>query len=364
MRFSANVITVLGARPQFVKASALSRAFAAAGISERLLHTGQHYDEGMSGIFFSELGLPEPCWNLACGGLSQGAMTAAMLQGIERILIDEKPEMVVVYGDTNSTLAGALAAAKLHIPVAHVEAGLRSFNRRMPEELNRICTDNLSDLLFCSSERGCAQLASEGITRGVHVTGDIMADVFFAILTKVRSGDRPPVKVTLPSSPWALMTLHREANTTDPQNLRNIFDALKGSGIPVIFPVHPRTLRLMSEASLNPPPNVQCIEPAGYGELVALLDGCSMVLTDSGGLQKEAYWAEKPCITLRDETEWTELLDSGWNVLTGTSQQKIAAALGSPPRGSSHPPLYGNGRAAERMVEIVLSFLQRNSTAG
>ncbi|HEX2748637.1 MAG TPA: UDP-N-acetylglucosamine 2-epimerase (non-hydrolyzing) [Verrucomicrobiales bacterium] len=359
-----NVITVLGARPQFVKASALSRAFAAAGVSERLLHTGQHYDEEMSGVFFSELGIPEPRWNLACGGLSQGAMTAAMLQGIERILIDESPEMVIVYGDTNSTLAGALAAAKLHIPVAHVEAGLRSFNRRMPEELNRICTDNLSGLLFCSSERGRAQLASEGITGGVHVTGDIMADVFFTALAKVRSGDRPPLKVTIPSSPWALMTLHREANTSDPQNLRSIFAALDGSGIPVIFPVHPRTLHLMAGASLQPPPNVQCIEPAGYGELVALLDGCTVVLTDSGGLQKEAYWAEKPCITLRDETEWTELLETGWNVLTGASQQKITAALHSPPRGFSHPPLYGDGHAADRMVEIIVSFLQRNPTAG
>jgi UDP-N-acetylglucosamine 2-epimerase len=357
-----NVITVLGARPQFVKASALSRAFTAAGASERIIHTGQHYDEGMSGVFFSELGLPEPHWNLGCGGLTQGAMTGAMLQGIERILMEEKPQMVVVFGDTNSTLAGALAAAKLHIPVAHVEAGLRSFNRRMPEEVNRICTDHLSDLLFCSSEKGLTQLASEGITRGVHVTGDIMADVFHTALAKVRAaGGNGGTDV--PQEPWALMTLHRESNTADPVNLQNIFGALAGSGIPVIFPVHPRTVRMMSGFSVTPPANVRCIDPAGYGELIGLLDRCAMVLTDSGGLQKEAFWAGKPCITLRDETEWTELVETGWNVLTGASRQKIAAAIQTPPRGSSHPPLYGDGHAAERMVEIIETFLRQNRPA-
>jgi UDP-GlcNAc3NAcA epimerase len=235
-----NVITVLGALPQFVKAPALSRALAAAGAAEKIIHTGQHYDAGMSGNFFSELGIPEPRWDLGCGGSTQGAMTGAMLQGIERILMDERPDIVVVYGDTNSTLAGALAAAKLHIPVAHVEAGLRSFNRRMPEELNRICTDHLADLNFCSSAAGCEVLAKEGITRGVHLTGDIMADVPFAALAKAGPFSLPGVPH---GSRWALLTLHRQENTGSPKNLRNNFEALSGWNAPVCFPLHPRTRR-------------------------------------------------------------------------------------------------------------------------
>lgn len=353
-----HVITVIGARPQFVKASALSRALAAAGISERIIHTGQHYDPGMSNVFFAELGIPEPAWNLHCGGGLQGAMTGAMLTGIEKVLVEERPDMVVVFGDTNSTLAGALAAAKLHIPVAHVEAGLRSFNRRMPEELNRVCTDQLSDLLFCSSEKGKSQLASEGIIRGVHVTGDIMADVFYAALADVRARGIPANGSGLPQAPWALMTLHRAGNTDDAATLQSVFETLAAGGIPVVFPVHPRTQAMMKASSITPPRGVHCIEPVGYRELVSLLDGCDFVLTDSGGLQKEAYWAGKPCITLREETEWTELVESGWNVLTGTSGDAITAALQSPPRGMVRPELYGDGKAANRIASVIASFLQ------
>jgi UDP-N-acetylglucosamine 2-epimerase len=352
------VILVLGARPQFIKAAPLSAALSAAGIGVRILHTGQHYDHEMSGAFFDELGLMPPQWNLECGGGSHGAMTGAMLSGIETVLVTERPDAVVVVGDTNSTLAGALAAAKLHIPVAHVEAGLRSGNRRMPEELNRICTDHLSDLLFCSSESGRTQLAAEGITRGVHVTGDVMADVFFTTLEKVRARRDPPPRPVPAPDKWALMTLHRPENTDAPDRLRAIFAALGSSGIPVVFPMHPRVALATKAAGLTPPPNVRCSDPAAYGELVALLDACSLVLTDSGGLQKEAYWAGKPCITLRDETEWTELVAFGWNVVTGASEDAILAAIQSPSRPESHPPLYGDGRAAVRIAELVAGFLR------
>jgi UDP-GlcNAc3NAcA epimerase len=356
MPININIITIIGARPQFVKASALSRALAAAGLQEKIIHTGQHYDAGMSGIFFTELGIPEPHWNLGCGGLSQGAMTGAMLTGIERILMDEKPDAVVVYGDTNSTLAGALAAVKLHIPVAHVEAGLRSHNRRMPEEINRICTDHVSTLLFCSSSTGANLLASEGVTKGVHITGDVMADVFLRVLGEVRR-DAALFKglASMASLPerFALMTLHRAENTDAPERLKAILKGVSTSPVPVVFPVHPRTLKTMRELNVSLPENVISCEPVGYREMTALVNSAEFILTDSGGLQKEAYWAEKPCVTLRDETEWTETVENGWNLLTGADADRITAALASPPRTASRPALYGDGKAAERMVNLL-----------
>jgi UDP-GlcNAc3NAcA epimerase len=355
-----NVITVLGARPQFVKASALSRALAAAGLQEKIIHTGQHYDAGMSGIFFTELGIPEPHWNLGCGGLSQGAMTGAMLTRIERILMDERPDAVVVYGDTNSTLAGALAAVKLHIPVAHVEAGLRSHNRRMPEEINRICTDHVSTLLFCSSSTGADLLATEGVTRGVHITGDVMADVFLRVLAEVRADaalfKSVPGVNALPER-FALLTLHRAENTDAPERLSSIFKGISRSPVPIVFPVHPRTLKTMQQLKISLPENVISCEPVGYREMAALVNAAEFILTDSGGLQKEAYWAEKPCVTIRDETEWTETIESGWNTLTGADTGRIIAAVASPPRNTSRPALYGDGQAADRMVSLLKSLL-------
>lgn len=343
-----SVILIVGARPQFIKASPLCSALSAAGCGVKILHTGQHFDTGMSDVFFKEFSLPAPEWNLGFGGGPHGSMTGAMLTGIESVLMEETPDCAVVFGDTNSTLAGALAAAKLHLCVAHVEAGLRSGNRRMPEELNRICTDHLSDLLFCSSEAGRVNLAAEGITRGVEVTGDIMADVFHQTLDRARAA--APVE-----SAEVLLTLHRAENTDDPARLRGIVEALRLYGAPVIFPVHPRTRRALDAGGIPLPSNVRCTDPVGYSEMVKLLDACRVVLTDSGGLQKEAYWAGKPCIVLRDETEWTELTSAGWAVLTGANTAAILAALANPPVGTSGLRLYGDGRAAQVIAASILS---------
>lgn len=348
---SVSVIVIAGARPQFIKAAPVVAALGQAGMAVRLIHTGQHYDSGMSAVFFEELEIPQPQWNLGCGGGTHGAMTGAMLTGIEAILMEQKPGMTVVFGDTNSTLAGALAAAKLHIPVAHVEAGLRSGNRRMPEELNRICTDHLSDLLFCSSESGRAQLASEGITRGVHVCGDVMADVFHA-------AGRKAVAVPAVTGPFAVLTLHRAENTDSPENLSAILAAIARSGMRVLFPVHPRTEKLMADSGVALPPNLECREPCGYLEMAALLGACSFVMTDSGGLQKEAYWAGKPCLTLRTETEWDELAATGWNVVTGADSASILRHMQDPPHGIlPRPELYGDGRAAGRVAAVIREFL-------
>lgn len=354
---SASLIVIAGARPQFIKAAPVVTALKAAGMQARILHTGQHYDHRMSAVFFGELDLPEPHWHLGCGGGPHGAMTGAMLTEIEKVIMAENPDMIVVFGDTNSTLAGALAAAKLHIPVAHVEAGLRSGNRRMPEELNRICTDHLSDLLFCSSEAGRTQLADEGITRGVEVTGDVMADVFFATLEKA-----PSVSAAIGTESFALLTLHRAENTEDAGNLRAIFAAVAESGRRVVFPVHPRTKQLMDDAGLTLPAKIECREPSGYTDMISLLGACDLVLTDSGGLQKEAYWAGRPCITLRRETEWTELVASGWNVLAGADTAAILHAMRHPPRGETRPVLYGDGRASIRVADGIRGYLAESSS--
>lgn len=350
---SGGVIVVVGARPQFVKAAPVCAALAARGLSVRILHTGQHYDAAMSDVFFEELGIPGPAWNLGCGGGTHGAMTGAMLAGIEKVLLEAPPDMVLVFGDTNSTLAGALAAAKLHISVAHVEAGLRSHNRRMPEELNRICTDHLSDLLFCSSETGRDLLAGEGITRGVHVAGDVMADVFFQTLSRVRAA----APASSPAGPSALLTLHRAENTDDPVRLRAIFQALEQSGLDIVFPMHPRTRGVLAALAYSLPANVRVVEALGYHEMIALLDSSSLVLTDSGGLQKEALWAGKPCVTLRDETEWPETVASGWNIVTGADPEVILSALRRPPPAGTPPTLYGDGNASGRIAGIVSQAL-------
>lgn len=355
---SYEAILILGARPQFIKAAPLCEALTGAGITVRILHSGQHYDANMSEVFFAELGIPAPSWNLECGGGAHGAMTGAMLAGIEQILTAERPDIVIVVGDTNTTLAGALAAAKLLIPVAHVEAGLRSGNRRMPEEQNRVCVDHLADLLFCSSQRGRLQLEREAITEGVTVTGDIMADVFFATQKSIRETPETLDRLGLPEPPWTLMTLHRAANTDDPERIREVFRGVELGGLKVVFPVHPRTCRVMAHFLISPPPNVCCIDAVSYRECVALLERASLVLTDSGGLQKEAYWAGKPCITLRAETEWTELIETGWNILTDTEPEAIAAAIQNPPVGPHRPAVYGDGCAGARMAEAILNYLK------
>lgn len=348
------IVSIVGARPQFVKAAPVGRALDRAGVTEVLLHTGQHYDPGMSGVFFDELGIRHPHYNLEVGSGSHAAQTAAMLVGIENVLVKEHPAVVLIYGDTNSTLAGAMAAAKLHFPVAHVEAGLRSFNRAMPEEINRVVADSLSTLLFCPTGMAARNLAREGITEGVHIVGDVMYDAVLWAAERVGSGIPEIVsRLGLMPGEYLLATVHRASNTDDPANLAAIVAALSNSGETVVFPVHPRTRKAIAISGIVMGGNVMPIEPVSYLEMIALEKHARAILTDSGGVQKEALWLGVPCVTLRDETEWVETVEAGWNTLAGTDTARILAALRLPrPHGTPLQP-YGDGRAAERIVEIL-----------
>lgn len=313
---SIRLITVVGARPQFIKAAAVSRAIAADGrVDETLVHTGQHYDDNMSDVFFRELAIPAPKHHLGLGGASHGAMTGRMLEAIEAILLLEKPDGVLVYGDTNSTLAGALAAAKLHIPVIHVEAGLRSFNKKMPEEINRILTDHVSGLLLCPTETAVANLAAEGVSAGVFMVGDVMHDAtLFAIDRQSENASLPDALGLKPG--FVVLTLHRAENTDDGTKLHRILEFVRreAMGRTIVFPVHPRTRAAMERYKLETA-GLLLVEPLGYFDLHGLLAASSLIMTDSGGLQKEAYFHRKPCITLREETEWVETIHAGWNRL-------------------------------------------------
>jgi UDP-N-acetylglucosamine 2-epimerase len=355
--------SIVGARPQFIKLAPLSAALRAGGgradtVEEVILHTGQHYDERMSATFFAELAIPEPDYNLEIGSGPHGMQTGRMLEALEEVLVKERPDGVVVFGDTNSTLAGALAAAKLHIPTAHVEAGLRSFNRSMPEEVNRVVTDHLSDRLYCPTETARGHLASEGITRGVEVVGDVMYDVLLAVRPGLaRRAAQVLAQVGVTPGGYVLLTVHRAANTDDPAAMRRIADAMGAVGLPVIFPVHPRTRKLMQEYGLTWAPSVHLIEPAGYGDMLALQEAASCVATDSGGVQKEAFFLGTPCVTLREETEWTETVASGWNVLVGNESEAIVAAVHRPrPAPPAHNP-FGTGDAALRIAASLRAWL-------
>ncbi len=340
-----NLLTVVGARPQFIKASVVSRALHDANISEVIVHTGQHYDLEMSGIFWEELGLPTPSVNLEVGSATHGLQTARIMERLEAHILEQssRPDGLVLYGDTNSTIAGALVASKLHIPVIHIEAGLRSFNRKMPEEINRILTDHCSDLLFCSSETGSAQLRKEGIETSVFVSGDVMYDAqttFSKIaLEKIKRSELIP---DIPGD-YILMTVHRPANTDYPERLKSILSAIQKLDTTVVWPVHPRNSEQLKKYTL--PSNLVPIKPVSYFGMIVLLKNSEKVLTDSGGLQKEAYWMRKQCLTLREETEWVETLECGWNTLTGASTDKILTAYQSQPN-CDWKPLYGNGHAA------------------
>ncbi len=359
------IVIVVGARPQFIKAAAVSRAIRAhngedvrsgGSIREVLVHTGQHYDYLMSEVFFRELGLSQPDYNLEVGSGSHGTQTGLMLSRLDEILSKEEPDWVVVYGDTNSTLAGALAAAKLHVPVAHVEAGLRSFNRRMPEEINRVLTDHISHLLFCPTETSVRNLTAEGISEGVHLVGDVMCDTLlhYFPLAERRSTILRDLGL---DSRFALCTVHRAENTDDPARLEGILTALNrlaADGFDMILPIHPRTRsRLKDQPHFAPHPRLRIIDPVGYGDLLVLAKHAHVVLTDSGGLQKEAYLMSVPCVTLRDETEWLETVETGWNTLVGTSPDRIVAAarLSVAPAGGRG--LYGDGFAASKIVRIL-----------
>jgi UDP-GlcNAc3NAcA epimerase len=343
------VATVVGARPQFVKAAAVSRAFAQAGIRETLIHTGQHYDANMSDIFFEELEIPAPKLHLGIGGGGHGHMTGAMLAKLEEAFIAEKPAAVLVYGDTNSTIAGALAAAKLHIPVIHSEAGLRSFNRRMPEELNRVVTDHVSALLLCPTQTAIANLSNEGITKGVHHVGDVMFDATRFAIERSRKTSCILETLGLKGNRFAVCTLHRAENTDDPQRLAALLAFLEtnAEGRTIVFPVHPRTRKVLAASGLATR-GLMIIDPLGYFDLHRLLADCELVLTDSGGLQKEAYFHRKPCITLREETEWVETVEAGWNRLWSGPD------FASPRKNISD---YGLGDAARRTVELIRPML-------
>lgn len=347
------VVTVIGARPQFVKASPLSRVLRQQH-QEILVHTGQHYDAGMSDVFFAELGMPAPDYHLNIGSGAHGAQTGAMLNAVEGVLLSERPDAVLVYGDTNSTLAGALAAAKLTIPIAHVEAGLRSFNRAMPEEINRVVADHLATWLFAPAEVASQNLAREGITAGVSIVGDIMIDALE--LHRAAAQARPSIlpELKLADQPYYLCTIHRADNTDDAAALASIMSGLNALPRPVLFPAHPRTKARLQEFGIVPGQNVVMIAPVGYLDMLRLLQDAACVVTDSGGVQKEAYYLGRPCVTLRSETEWVETLETGWNRLSGIAPQEIVSAVRSmdaaETRNLAHPDLYGDGKAAQRIV--------------
>lgn len=341
------ILTLIGARPQFVKAAVVSKAFLENAIPETIVHSGQHYDEKMSKVFWDELGIPQPAFNLHAGSGSHAVQTAKMMTGLEEIIkgLPEQPRAVLLYGDTNTTVAGSLVASKLHIPVIHVEAGLRSFNRNMPEEINRVVTDHLSDLLFCPSDSAVAQLAREGITEGVHNVGDVMYDAFLTFFALAQKLGQYPLQM---EEPFTLLTLHRPANTDDPGRLLGILEELSGLSSKVVWPVHPRNQEHLK--SLQIPDNLIITQPFSYLEMLLVLNNCTNVITDSGGLQKEAYWAKKPCLTLRTETEWVETLEGGWNTLV--SIEELSQKFGTIPF-SDWQPLYGTGNAARFIAETI-----------
>jgi UDP-GlcNAc3NAcA epimerase len=345
------VVTILGARPQFVKAATVSRELKKVGVHEVIVHTGQHFDANMSQVFFDEMEIPQPDYNLEISGLNHGAMTGRMLEKIEEVLIKEKPDYVLVYGDTNSTLAGALAASKLHISVAHIEAGLRSFEMKMPEEVNRILTDRISSILFCPTTTAIKNLEVEGYNNfncKVVLSGDVMFDAVQYYQSKIETHSTIIERENLTQKSFVLATLHRAENTNDSKRLIEICQAFNeiNQKVKVVLPLHPRTKAFLTSQNIKL--NAHVIDPVGYFDMLALLRNCKMVLTDSGGLQKEAYFFEKFCITLRDQTEWIELIDAGVNALAGADRKKIIS-LFDENIGKTiklKEGLYGNGNAA------------------
>lgn len=348
------ILTIIGARPQFIKAAAVSKAFFEYGIGEKILHTGQHYDDNMSDIFFKELGLPNPAYNLNIGSSTHGQQTAEMLKNIEIILLSSRPDYVMVYGDTNSTLAGTLAAVKLHIPVVHVESGLRSFNRKMPEEINRIITDHSSDILFAPTEKAMSNLTKEGLgDRRLYLVGDVMFDMS-KIVEKLDSSVME--SLGLRKKEYVICTIHRAENTDDLDKFLNIFKALNdfGKKIKIIFPAHPRTYKCIEKYNVNCD-HIIMINPLGYVDMAHLIKNSSLVITDSGGVQKEAFFYNVPCVTLRDETEWVELIDSGWNVLCPVDNIEVMLHTFNESMGKNGNKinLYGNGDASYKIAEVL-----------
>lgn len=355
-----NLITVVGARPQFVKAAVVSRSIAApsvaGAISEKIVHTGQHFDASMSDIFFEELGLPAPSHHFGIGGGTHGQNTGRMIEAIERVLLEERPDWVLVYGDTDSTVAAALAASKIHLRIAHVEAGLRSRNRRMPEEINRILTDHASDLLLTPTVEATANLAREGIEGPAVVNvGDVMYDAAIQFGQQAERQSTILQRLGCESGSYTLATVHRQENADSREMLSAIVDAFAASSRPIVWPVHPRTRRRLDEFGIVLPHTVIATDPLGYLDMVKLEKHAWLIATDSGGLQKEAYFHGVPCVTMRQETEWVELVDSGWNILVPPLSGRLANALEtfSAPT-VERPEIYGDGRAGERIVHALL----------
>ena len=349
------ILSVVGNRPQFVKSLPLSLALRNADVEEIVVHTGQHYDRELSEVFFEELGLAPPAYRLEGGSGTHAEQTARMLPGIEQAVLSERPDWVLVYGDTNSTLAGALASAKAGAPVAHVEAGLRSFDHTMPEELNRMVVDRLSSLLLCPTKGAVKNLAAEGIERGVHDVGDVMLDanLRFAPLARERSSALANAEVE--PGRYLLLTLHREANVR-PEALARIAEGLGRLRETVVFPAHPRTRAALDDGAPALGDHVRLLPPVGYLDFAALASQARLVLTDSGGVQKEAYWYRVPCVTLRDATEWVETVETGWNRLVGSDPDLLEAAVKEAAAPGAHPDLYGDGRASERIADLLCTI--------
>jgi UDP-N-acetylglucosamine 2-epimerase len=372
------ILSIVGARPQFVKVAMMAEAItnqnekAETGphLEHVLVHTGQHYDPNLSDVFFSQLPLPEPHYNLGVGSGSHAQQTGELMKRIEHVLLKERPDVVVLYGDTNSTIAGALAASKLHIKLAHVEAGLRSFNRRMPEEINRVVADHLSDLLFCPTQTAINHLKNEGITKGVYLSGDVMLDAVLAFTAIANTRSRVLSTLSVAPSEYMVCTMHRAENTDGDQHIAKIVQLLTQIGRPVVFPMHPRTRdRLASSSQLREPAKslfstkyLYVINPVSYLDMLALTSNARLVLTDSGGLQKEAYFLGVPCLTLRGETEWTETLNNGWNRLVNAEPEQTIPLVESLWNGNGMRPLgrpnlaaFGGGQAAEFIVQQLAS---------
>lgn len=355
------ILTVLGARPQFIKAAAVSRQLQVLGIPETIVHTGQHFDQNMSDVFFSEMSIPAPAYNLNINSLNHGAMTGRMLEQVEEVILKEKPLAVMVYGDTNSTLAGALAAVKLHVRVVHVEAGLRSFNMAMPEEVNRILTDRISSLLFCPTDAAVANLKAEGFDgfkTQIVKCGDVMQDAAYFYLDKAKSSSKILERLELRSD-FILATIHRQENTDDTNNLKQIIEALNriNRKLRVVVPLHPRTRKILEPKRIKP--EFTIIDPVGYLDMLMLTSNSKLVMTDSGGLQKEAFFFGKHCITLREQTEWVELVEHGFNRLAGANAEAIYNAFSEMINKKTNfdIDLYGNGKASERIAHYIKQWL-------
>ncbi|NFA60917.1 UDP-N-acetylglucosamine 2-epimerase (non-hydrolyzing) [Clostridium sporogenes] len=346
------ILTVVGARPQFIKAAAVSNIIRKEH-KEILVHTGQHYDKNMSKVFFEELQIPKPDYNLEIGSGNHGEQTGKMLIDLEKIYLKEKPDLVLVYGDTNSTLAGALCASKLLIPVAHVEAGLRSFNMNMPEEQNRILTDHISKLLFVPTVTAEDNLHNEGINQNVHNVGDVMFDAVLHFKKLAEEKESILNKISIKSGEYILTTIHRAENTNDINRLKNIIEALNESGKKIVLPLHPRTKKYIEDYNLQFSNNIKLIEPVGYLDMITLEMNSQKIVTDSGGVQKEAFFMKKPCITMRDETEWVETVKNGWNIVVGTDKNKILNSILNFQPNGYQKSIFGDGKASYKILDII-----------